>query len=120
MRPREKTSWQVLVPFDPREGIDVSVAAERAGKSSGTLRNWCNQYGLGRRIASGVWVVSKVALAMFLDGDAEALKAYLAGDRSSPEVKFYFDRCGVPIPKIKPRNLNNSADVIRVRVAPLS
>jgi hypothetical protein len=28
-------------------------------------------------------MVSQVALAMFLDGDHKALRAYLAGDRSS-------------------------------------
>jgi hypothetical protein len=40
-----------------------------------------------------------VALAMLLDGNKEALAAYLAGDRSSPAVAEYFSRCGVPLPK---------------------
>jgi hypothetical protein len=98
MRPPEKPTWRVLVPFDVREGIDLSGAARRAGKSQTTIRNWCNQRGLGRRVGGGVWVVSKVALAMHLDGDDGALKTYLSGDRSSPQVKSYYDRCGVPLP----------------------
>jgi len=90
----------VLVPFDVREGIDLSGAAKRAGKSETTIRNWCVQHGLGRRVGGGVWVVSKVALAMHLDGDADALRAYLSGDRSSPLVRSYYDRCGVPLPNL--------------------
>ena len=83
----------ILVPFDPAEAIDLSKAAQRAGKSQSTLRNWCTQHGLGRRVGGGVWVVSKVALAMFLDGDQAALAAYHQGDRSSLVVKPYFERC---------------------------
>lgn len=99
MRPPEESTWRVLIPFDVREGIDLSGAAKRAGKSQTTIRNWCSQRGLGRRVGGGVWVVSKVALAMHLDGDDKALAAYLSGDRSSQPVKMYFDRCDVPLPK---------------------
>jgi hypothetical protein len=41
-----------------------------------------------------------VALAMLLDGNKEALAAYLAGDRSFPAVAEYFSRCGVRLPKV--------------------
>ena len=43
--------------------------------------------------------MSRVALAMWLDGAREALNAYIAGDRISPLVTEYFERCGVPLPK---------------------
>jgi hypothetical protein len=43
--------------------------------------------------------VSKVALAMLLDGNKEALAAYLTGDRTSSMIKSYFDRCDVPLPR---------------------
>jgi hypothetical protein len=39
-----------------------------------------------------VWSVSKVALAMFLDGDLKALRAYHAGDRTSDLVAPFFRR----------------------------
>jgi hypothetical protein len=48
--------------------------------------------GDGLRLGGGTWSVSKVALAMFLDGDAKALRAYHAGDRSSEMVAPYFER----------------------------
>ena len=99
MRPPEETNWQVLIPFDPREGISLVDAGKLAGKSVGTVRGWCVQHGLGRRVGGGVWVVSKVALAMFLDDDLKTLASYLAGDRSSHPVKMYFERVGVPLPK---------------------
>lgn len=99
MRPPMETNWRVLIPFDVREGIGLAIAAERAGKSESTIRSWCNQHGIGRRVGGGPWIVSKVALAMYLDGDADALKAYLAGDRTSQAVKSYFERSEVPLPK---------------------
>ena len=43
-------------------------------------------------------MVSRVALAMFLDGDKGALGLYLDGDRISPRVTAYFERLGVPLP----------------------
>lgn len=84
-----------LIPYDKREGIPLNVAAERAGKSPGTIRNWCIEHGIGRRVGGGQWIVSKVALAMFLDGDEVALVAYKKGDRSSDRVVAYFRREGL-------------------------
>ena len=58
---------------------------------------WCVEHGIGRRVAGGTWKVSKVALAMLLDGDLEALAAYRDdGVRGSwePVAKFY-RRCGL-------------------------
>ena len=72
----------VLQPFDPAEAIGVAEAAARSGKSDRTIRNWCMERQIGRRIA-GQWAVSAVALDMLLAGDDDSLQAYLAGDRSS-------------------------------------
>ena len=86
---------KILVPFDKRECISLKEAADIAGKSESTMRGWCDQHGLGRRVGGGSWMVSKVALAMFLDGDIKALRAYHAGDRASELVAPYFRRSGI-------------------------
>ena len=88
-------SPQILVPFDKREAMTLRAAAELAGRSEGTVRMWCERYGIGRRVAGGPWAVSRVALAMLLDGNAEALAAYHAGDRHGPLVAPYFERLGL-------------------------
>jgi len=59
------------------------------------MRAWCEVDGLGRRIGGGTWSVSKVALAMFLDGDRKALQAYHSGDRTGKKVRAYFERAGL-------------------------
>ena len=87
---------QVLRPFHRSEVLSVAEAASMAGKSVRTIRDWCLLRDVGRRIG-GRWAVSKVALAMLLDGNKEALAAYLTGDRSSSTIKSYFDRCDVPL-----------------------
>jgi hypothetical protein len=92
MRSAEPQVCLTLIPFNKREGMTLTEAAGVAGKSPGTIRNWCVQHDLGRRVGGGTWVVSKVALAMFLDGDTRALRAYHAGDRSSELVASYFQR----------------------------
>src|SRR4051812_12123978 len=79
----------VLHPFDPTEAISVVEAAARAGKTDRTIRNWCMERQIGRRLA-GQWAVSAVALDMLLAGDDNALEAYLAGDRASDHVVAYY------------------------------
>jgi hypothetical protein len=86
---------KILSPFDIRECICLKDAAAIAGRSESTLRAWCNEHGLGRRIGGGTWSVSRVALAMFLDGDTKALRAYHAGDRIGAVVMPYFERVGM-------------------------
>jgi hypothetical protein len=65
-----------LVPFTNDEAISIGKAAAIAGKSERTIRNWCIGHGIGRRVAGGTWAVSRVALAMLLDGDHDALASY--------------------------------------------
>lgn len=84
----------VLTPYNPDECLTLQQAAVRARKSPGTIRNWCEGEGLGRRIG-GKWCVSKVALEMYLDGEAAALARYLDGNRESKEVVSYFSRFGL-------------------------
>lgn len=82
----------VLVPYNRSETITVRVAAERAGVSQSTIRNWCRYHAIGRQIVGGPFSVSKVALAMLLNDDLAALRLYHSGDRISPVVMAYFDR----------------------------
>jgi len=89
----------VLVPFNRLEALTVAGAVTIAGKSSRTIREWCLRYGIGRKIG-GEWAISKVALAMHLDGNWAALKAYHSGDRTSPLVTGFFERCGVPLQRL--------------------
>ena len=86
----------VLHPFDPAEAIGVTEAAVRAGKSERTIRNWCMERQIGRRIA-GQWAVSAVALDMLLAGDDHSLQAYLAGDRESDHVVAYYLLRSIPL-----------------------
>ena len=84
-----------LIPFDRRESISIAAAAQRTGRVNRTLRRWCEEYRIGRRIAGGQWMVSVVALEMLLNDDVEALKVYLDGDRRSPVVSAYYDSAGL-------------------------
>jgi hypothetical protein len=82
----------ILVPFDRREAMSIAEACRIAGKSESTMRSWCVRHGLGRRVGDGPWVVSRVALAMFLDGDYEALARYHRGERAGASLQPYFAR----------------------------
>jgi hypothetical protein len=49
---------KILVRFDKRECISLKEAADIAGKSESTMRSWCVEEGLGRRVGGGTWMVS--------------------------------------------------------------
>lgn len=87
---------QVLRPFNRSEVLSIAEAAHLAGRTKRTIREWCARLDIGRRVG-GQWAVSRVALAMFLDGEVNALAMYLHGDRSSPAIIEYFSRCKVPL-----------------------
>jgi hypothetical protein len=89
---------QVLRPYHRSEALSIAEAARLAGRSVRTVREWCARLDIGRRVG-GQWAVSRVALAMFLDGDRDALACYLRGDRTSWTVMAYFERCGISVPK---------------------
>jgi hypothetical protein len=68
---------KILSLFEKRECISLKEAAHIAGKSEATMRNWCDEFRLGRRTGGGPWSVSRAALMMHLDGDRKALKAFM-------------------------------------------
>jgi Helix-turn-helix domain len=74
----------ILIPYHPAEGMSVTEAARMAGMSPRRIREWCAEHGIGRHIfPGGPWIVSRVALRMLLEGDADALISYLHGARAS-------------------------------------
>jgi hypothetical protein len=91
-----KRSPRVLIPFDSREAVSLPKAAKIADKSESTIRFWCRApLPIGRRIG-GAWAVSRVALAMWLEGDLDGLAAYLDGVRAEYEpVARYYRRLGL-------------------------
>ena len=84
-----------MLPFSLEEAICLKEAAAIAGCSESTVRGWCARFCIGRRVVGGKLMVSRVALAMLLDGDRASLEAYLGGDRSGPLVALYFARAGL-------------------------
>jgi hypothetical protein len=92
----EPEGWCCLRPYHDDEAFAVHWAAIEAKKSERTIRNWCAEFGIGRRnLAGGPWEVSRVALLMFLDGNIVALNAYLAGLRQDEPVAPYYERAGL-------------------------
>jgi hypothetical protein len=87
---------QILKPWNVKEAIPLKQAGEIAGRCAETMRMWAED-GIGRKIAGGRWAISHPALLMQLEGNMSALKAYWKGDRTSPEVKHYFEMAGIPI-----------------------
>jgi hypothetical protein len=85
-------SLKTLIPFAGEEAISIGAAAAIARKSERSVRGWCAKHGIGRRVAGGAWAVSRVALAMLLEGDHQALTAYRddgARGQYEPVAKFY-------------------------------
>ena len=95
LAPPTSVGSSCLIPFDRHEGLTLGQAAKISGKSVDTVRLWCLNHDIGRRVGGGSWVVSRVALTMFLDDDRSALTIYLAGDRSHETVASYFHRLGL-------------------------
>ena len=86
---------KVLIPFRPPRGplVEASGGDQRQiGRDDPAV---VRLHDIGRRVGDGQWMVSRAALAMWLDGDRKALAAYLAGERDRPMVSVYFERAGL-------------------------
>lgn len=88
----------ILRPYHAAEAVTIEQAAGIAGRKPRTLREWALLHDLGRKIG-GRWMISRVALAMFLDGNIDALDLYLRGDRRSGAVTGYYLRLEIPLPR---------------------
>lgn len=94
MRQVGQPAIRVLIPYDPRESISAKQAARDADCCGVTIKTWCEDHGIGRKVG-GRWRVSKVALAMFLESNFDALAAYHKGERNGELVGPYFKRSGL-------------------------
>lgn len=83
------------VPLRPSDGILTVRAASDLAKVSGqTIRNWCDDLGIGKRPRGVGWeawqyAVSLPGLRMVLAKDWEALEAFRLGDRTAEIVGRY-------------------------------
>ncbi|PVE20585.1 hypothetical protein DC522_31515 [Microvirga sp. KLBC 81] len=84
---------KIIIPFNRQEVASLKEAAEIAGRCVETMRLWAEE-GIGRKIG-GRWAISRPALLMWLEGNTAALSAYWSGDRTSPEVRRYFEQAGM-------------------------
>ncbi|MER2266692.1 hypothetical protein [Methylobacterium oxalidis] len=87
----------ILRPYDPNNAIGIGAARQISGEQRLRLIALAQRYNLGRKIGAR-WTFSRVALQAFLDGDDEALSAYLAGDRTSPAVLRAYEAACVTLP----------------------
>jgi len=83
-----------LQPYPPSEAISVAEASRRSCRAQWTIREWCPLHGIGRKIG-GRWAISAPALATLLDGDQQALEAYLGGDLLNSRIRAYFERLSI-------------------------
>src|SRR5258708_28898221 len=68
------------------------LALSSRDKSPSTMRGWCEEHGLGRRVGGGTWMASKVALAMFLVDGLMGFRPYHAGKLAGPPGISFFLR----------------------------
>jgi hypothetical protein len=70
--------------------ISTYEAAAIVGKSRDTVIRWVLKYGIGKRMDSrSEWRIDPLGLAMVANGDADALKAWQAGDLDAQAVRKY-------------------------------
>jgi hypothetical protein len=86
---------KIIIPFNRQEIASLKEAGAIAGRCAETMRMWAGD-GIGRKIG-GKWAISRPALLMRLEGNTAALKAYWSGDRTSPEIRYYFEMAGVSL-----------------------
>ena len=90
------TFEHALIPHIPGEAMTTGHAKKLAGVHEETIRRWCEEKGIGRKVM-GRWRVSRVALTMLVETNTRALRLYLAGERHHPEVAAYFERFGLKL-----------------------
>src|SRR5215813_1425724 len=75
------------------EATSVVKTSRRPCRAQWNIRERCPLHGIGRKIG-GRWAISAPAIAI-LDGDQQALEAYLAGVLLNSRIRAYFERLGM-------------------------
>jgi hypothetical protein len=105
----ENEQGLILIPYDAREALTLQEAAEMARRSKSTVRNWCRDYRIGRRLVGGNLAISKIAMQMLMDNDIKRLELYFRNGRHA--VAEYFERyslCEILDAHPKPQNAQNA------------
>lgn len=87
-----------IVPLDPREAMNTKEAAHIAGRTARRMCDWCRDFGLGRQIAGGPWMISRPLFHLFIErGSAgrRAIRGYLDGEPIGELVTEYYERFGL-------------------------
>lgn len=80
----------------PNEIFSVKEAAGYAARDEKLIRSWVRAYGIGRQVQPHSKIeISRIALDMVLQGDAEALELLRDGDRLHADVVRYFKFAGI-------------------------
>lgn len=103
---KENTTTKALTPLVWGEAISPKEAAAIARVTPRRITEIVHSHGIGRLVGGRVFV-SKPALQMWIDNDAEALHLYCAGDRFDARVAFYFRRNGLDKELLEIRRLIN-------------
>ena len=96
-----------LSPFRRDLVMTLSDASEHSGRSISTIRAWCAQHHIGRKVG-GAWLVDAVAFDLFIQGRLNALARYLSGDRKHPEIVEAFERLNLPLEPPLPLTRKNA------------
>jgi hypothetical protein len=72
----------------------VEKAASLYGVSSRTLRRWCEEAGLGCRVAGGLYRVSLPLLEAWAAGHRREVRAFVAGKPAASAITEAFDLHG--------------------------
>lgn len=82
--------------FRPDEVRNLKWAIDHSGRDEKTVRRIIRHYGIGRQAFPGSWIeVHRIGFEMALAGDSAAIELLRAGRRDAPEVRRYYDFCGI-------------------------
>lgn len=86
-----------LIPYIPQERMTGAEASKMLGVSTSTIFRYARDHHLGRLIG-GKLALSRVAVQLWAEDNQDLLARYLAGDRSSDQMRDIYRRLGIALP----------------------